>query len=87
MRDHLESAWKQTGRKPAELDAYPFPEGMNKIWFWFCELHQGRDYGQHGANPLSYANIKCWADLMDAQPLPREIRVIKRIDALFLESQ
>lgn len=47
----------------------------------------GRSYGQHGASPLSYTDIKSWSDLMGEYPDPLEVKVIKKLDSLFLENQ
>lgn len=77
-------AWKQTGRKPRQLDGYEFPSLLTNVWEWFIELSGGRTYGEFGAHPLSYTNIKDWAELMRVNIHPNEVKIIKKLDNLFL---
>ncbi len=55
------------------------------LWEWFWELHSGRSYGL-AANPLTFAEIASWASLVEAQPMPAEVRAIKAMDAAYLNA-
>lgn len=72
---------------PEQLERPEFPEGVAYIWLWFCDLNSGRSFGEFGAHPLTYMDIKAWAELMSEAPAPFEIGVIKKLDKLFLETQ
>jgi len=84
LRDHLESAWEQTGEKPDGLETGETPDLLIKVWNWFIELDQGRNYSEMGALPITYQDIKAWAYLMRVFPEPYEIKIIKQIDTLYL---
>lgn len=62
------------------------PVSGKYLWDWFWELHNGRSYGL-ATNPLSYADMASWASLVGAEPSPSDIRVIKSMDAKFINTQ
>lgn len=47
-------------------------------------MSQGRASNGFGANPLSWVEIKAWADLTGKSPNEWEIEVIKAIDMEYL---
>ena len=51
----------------------------------FLEIHDGRSYGMSGPNPLSWGDIQAWNDLMDAGLTENEVRLLKALDATWLE--
>lgn len=83
MRSHLESVYRQTGFLPKELaDIPPMPDDLTYLWKWFLELDAARGSNGFGLNPLSYAEIKAWADLLGHKPQSWEIKAIKRFDSV-----
>lgn len=61
------------------------PEPVRYIWEWFCELARGRTMGPAGPNPITWEAIAAWAGLCRLHLDPLEVRLIMRIDAVFLE--
>jgi hypothetical protein len=51
----------------------------------FTSLHSGRSYSTGGANPLSWADIKAWDDLMQANLTSWEVQMIKHLDMIWLK--
>jgi hypothetical protein len=84
----LEQAYKSTGRKPKQLQEVEFPDFVGHLWEWFAELHSGRQYTADGsALPLGFETIKAWSDLMNINTTAHEIRVIKQIDNIFIQTK
>jgi len=52
------------------------------VWFW--ELASARQGNGFGGNPISYSEIKSWAELTRRAPNPFEVDVLRRIDAAIL---
>lgn len=71
--------YKQTGKLPQKLKDQPklSPE-MRYIVDWYLELQ--------GAGPLTFTEIKSWAELTGNQPLPWEVEIIKNLDKIYWES-
>jgi hypothetical protein len=51
---------------------------------WFCELSQTRSSNGFGANPISFAEIEAWARMTRSMPTPREVLLLRRLDAVAL---
>lgn len=51
---------------------------------WFGELTAARSSNGFGANPITFTEIKAWAELTGRRPSPLEIVALRRLDALFL---
>ena len=87
LRDHLESAWKQSGEKPQELiDAPPLPESGRYLWEYYLELHHRRvNYGW-GHIPLGYGEILAWRTLTRRRLDPWELSALLEIDGAYLAS-
>jgi hypothetical protein len=86
LRDHLLQVRKVTGRSPKGLIGPPFPDRYAPIWETFLSLHSGRSYSMGGPNPLSWSDIKAWDDLMRAGLKEWEVRAIKALDMIWLQS-
>jgi hypothetical protein len=83
MRSHLEAVYRQTGHMPKVLADIPkMPDELTYLWDWFCDLDSARGGNGFGLNPLSYAEIRAWADLTRVQPDPWEIETLRRIDSV-----
>ena len=50
----------------------------------FLSLSSGRTYAMGGPNPLSWADMKAWDDLMQVGLTDWEVRAIKALDSLWL---
>jgi hypothetical protein len=84
LRAYLEQVAKATGKRPAELEAPPFPDRCEHVWQAFLALHSGRSYSANGPNPLSWADIKAWDDLLSVGLKDWEVRAIKALDLLWM---
>ena len=78
---------QQTGKPPAELIGPAMPPALGYLWRTFIRLHNGRSYGEAGANPICYTEIKAWCDLYGADLVDWEIDLVKALDAAFISSQ
>lgn len=84
LRDHLEQIYKQTGRKPKELEGPEFPHLMSYVWSAFLQLNDARTMSQHTANPISYVDIKAYIDVTHTVLSSRDIETIKELDKVYL---
>jgi hypothetical protein len=83
----LESVWRQTGNKPAELDSIiELPHSMYELWRFFIELHNSRSSNGFGVNPLSYTEIDSYFRLQQIVPEVWEVSTIKKLDSVALEA-
>lgn len=75
-RDHLNKVWKQTKRKPAELENVPeLPKELEYLWRWYKQL-QSRI-------PLTWQEIESWSKLTAWVPTPAESETLKHLDAMY----
>lgn len=51
---------------------------------WFCELSAARTGTGFGANPISFSEIEAWAKMTRSKPTPREVLLIRKLDAVSL---
>ena len=87
LKAKLESVWRQTGNKPAELDSIvELPDSMLQVWHWFIELNNARSSNGFGVNPLSYVEIDAYFRLNQITPETWEVSVIKKLDNIALEA-
>jgi len=84
LREHLESVHRQTGRMPDQLEPVEIPYYIKYIWEWFCSMSNGRGYAEWGAMPLTYSEIKAWAELTKCEPMAWEVEILKKIDNIFV---
>jgi hypothetical protein len=87
LNDHLKSLWRQTGRKPDQLERVEFPPLMRAVWSHFLELNNARTSNGFGANPLTYAEIYAWNNLTGANVSADDVRIIKQLDNVYLHYQ
>lgn len=76
---------RRSGITPAELLGEQMPYVLRHVWEWFLELSATRQTGM-GFSPISYTEIRNWADLTGRAPLPYEVRLIRRIDIALRDS-
>lgn len=68
--------WKALGRKPKELADQPdFPEELRYIWDWYLEMRSGE--------PLTFTEIKSWAELTQQTLLAWEVDLVRMLDKLY----
>ena len=80
------SAWKQTGKKPKELeDLVELPDSCLNVWHWFISLNNARSNSGFGVNPISYTEIKNFFELMHIVPDEWEVNLIKAMDAVAMK--
>ena len=61
QRVMLEDYEARTGKEAKELDGPQFPDGLEYVWHWFCELDRARTGSGFGANPVSWRELCAWA--------------------------
>ena len=69
---------------PEQLKPAIMPDCLHYLWGWFCELSGARGYAEFGALPLTYSEIRAWAELTKTSPTAWEIDALKRIDRAYL---
>jgi hypothetical protein len=84
-RVRLEQIQQQLGEQLEELIPPPFPEPLTGYWESFLELHSARGSGEGGPDPLSFSEIKAWAELSNHAPSNRELTCIRTLDRLYLK--
>jgi len=67
-----------------KLTPIEYNEVVQYIWEWFCDLSGGRSYSEAGPGPLTYTEIRSWAELTREELEAWEVKVLKRIDRLFI---
>jgi hypothetical protein len=84
LRAHLLQVQKMIGRPPEGLIGPPMPTRVVHIWEMFLSLHSGRSYNVGGPSPLSWSDMKAWADLTNADLKDWEVHAIKALDSVWL---
>jgi hypothetical protein len=57
---------------------------MSHLWSAFIDLNQTRPQGFNGPMAITYNEIQCYCDLSGIEMTPDEVKVIKRLDAVYL---
>ena len=83
-REHLEQVESATGITPDELVLPDFPQLIGSVWIKFNELSSTRSYGMSGPLPITYSEIKAWAEVTGEELTIFEADVVKKIDALYV---
>jgi len=78
--DHLRAAARHSQVARAELAGPRVPMVFGYIWEWYVELREAQQHGPFGFQPISYAEIRAWAELTRSRPRPWEVRWIRRLD-------
>jgi len=74
LRQNLLQA-KKSGAKTPQLQLPKYPKAFRHLVEWAKDL-QGKD-------PLTFSEIKAWADLMHLQLNPWEVEIIMRLDTIY----
>ena len=85
LKEHLVSAWRQTGIMPQALaDAPPLPDGAAGIWRDFLDIHQDREIRDGQPCRLAARDIEGWQLLNRARLEPWEVDAVRRLDRAYL---
>jgi len=84
-REHLEQVEKQTGIRPKGLDGPTLPFLLSHLWSAFLHLNSSRSSGM-SSNPITFQEIKAWAELTSTPLNPTDVEIIKRLDTLYIRS-
>jgi len=57
------------------------PGSLTYLWNWFCDLASARA----GRSPLTWAEVDAWARLNAVMLRPWEVRMLRKLDRLWLE--
>ncbi|CAB4139429.1 hypothetical protein UFOVP346_46 [uncultured Caudovirales phage] len=80
----MEKVEEQIGRTPEALKGSEFPELMENVWSVFLFLNATRGQGTNGVLPISYQEIKAWAELTQRELSPWEVDAITRLDRVYM---
>ena len=81
LRSQLEQVERETGRRPAQLDAGgELPEELAHTFEWFVELSSARTEFR----PLTFNEIESYFRLQKVEPLPVELRAVRVLDKEWL---
>ena len=85
LREHLEAAYRQTGKLPALLaDAPRLPMGTEALWRDFLSLHASRGSNGFGLNRIGYLELDAYQRVHGFRFEPWQIDAIQRADAAFI---
>jgi len=56
-----------------------FPTEVAYLYGWAMELHAHRRFGMAGPEPVTYADVKAWAELTGRSPDPSDVGAIMRL--------
>jgi len=70
----------KTGKVPL------LPEGGGFFWEAFTALSQGRQHGQGGMQPITWADFAGWQQVAGIRLESRHVAVIRAMDAAFLRA-
>jgi len=79
-RDVLLDVMRKSGHVPLGLEGPEIPSDVAHVWRWFLELDEARGVSMGGVAPISYTDIRSWAELTGRDPSPLEVRLIRRLD-------
>ena len=85
LKSHLETAERQTGVRPEELNLPEFPELLINVWRIFIDLSNSRNQGFSGVTPITFEQMKAYNEIMGNTIGPAEVNVIKKLDKKYLE--
>ena len=61
------------------------PPGGALIWQWFSDLSSARTWHTHGPNPITYADIVGYSDIMRWTIEPHHVAILRAMDVAFIE--
>jgi hypothetical protein len=75
-----------TKKKPKELlELLELPDSFRECWNWFLSLNNSRQAGM-GMSPISYTEMLSYFTLLQIDPSPEEIDIIKMFDYLAMKA-
>jgi len=77
-RQHYQQVEAQGGHEP-KLHV-SLPKGLQHIWHWFADL--STTCGEGG---IGYSEIQAWARLTGRSPAIYEVKLLKKLDKLYLK--
>jgi len=85
-RQHLENIYRQTGRKPIDLEN-ELPDFHAQVWADFLSLNSKRTSNGFGHNPITNLEIRAWCELYHITLPLSDIDLINRLDNEYLKYQ
>ena len=86
----MRAARRQMGLPKEEAGEDDRPEQLEHLWLAFLEMSQRRSFAgaMDGIQPLplQYAHMEAWARLNATELHPWDVKVIERLDELFLKA-
>lgn len=74
-----------TGKLPVELaNCIELPESIRECWYWFLALNNTRVSG-FGMSPITYTEMSNYFNLLQIEPEPHEVEIIKLFDSVAIE--
>ena len=86
LKQHLITAWKQTGKKPAELAVPDKPPSVEYLWEYWRELHRCRNNFGWGHMHLTHLEIDAWKRNTKRKLDPWELEAILQVDNAYIAS-
>jgi len=86
LREHLLSAWEQSGVRPEEFDYPPLPDCVQYLWGYYTELHNRRGNFGFGHVPLTHSEIGWWQRNTLRRLDPWELEALLGIDTAYIAS-
>jgi hypothetical protein len=63
------------------------PDSLVHVWNWFLDLDNARTLGgMGGINPITYTEILAFFTLMQIEPFDFEVKLIKKLDRISMQS-
>lgn len=62
------------------------PEAGRTFWNWFLDLHDTRQWSEAGPLPISYSEIRAYAELMRWPLRPCDVEFIRAMDRAYMNS-
>lgn len=85
LRQHLETVERQTGNRPQELNLPEFPELLSLVWRIFIDLSNSRNQGFSGGSPITYEQMKAYAEITGNTIGPVQAEIIQKLDREYLK--
>ena len=63
----------------------PVPEAGKELLDAFAALSRARSYSPFGPNPISYAEITAWCNLMRVPLAPHHVEIITALDEVWMD--
>jgi hypothetical protein len=75
IKQILTQEWERTGRKPAQLDIEPIPEGMTYLvgLFWECKLSR---------DSLTWSEMESWLKVSNRELEFEEVRALMLMESI-----